>query len=315
MSSSFEASVLVLEAKRAKLEREIEVECATYSQNVLTDHVGYKYYTREIENYSAKDECAIGIIESHSLEKIKKKEAELENFTNKINKDIEAIRNIADVKKQAILDKSSMIKEGYLTKLADIEANHKRPTSMGFRKKEEALSKLTEEIAHSNVRINEECERKLKNLREEANIRIEEARRKEALEKQEALNKFYEDRAQTRKEEEMRQKARDLLPPVDPGDWANTVVERISHGVAPAVKRIKLIRIPYTNQDISKMSQDEIDMLDQTKMTKEQVDALADRYEILEGMPIESKHLNSEFYADRKAVRKAEKKAVPTNEN
>ena len=322
MSSAFEASVLVLEGKRAKLEREIEVECSTYSQNALTDHIGYKYYSREIENYSAKDECAIAIIESHSLEKIKKKEisievytekinreieairGQLENYTTKINSDIDAIRNIADVKKQAILDKSSMVKESYLKKMADIEANHKRPISMGFRKKEEALTLLIQQIANSNKLIDAESERKFTKLREKANIAIEIERRNQALEKQQAMELFFANQRAQNIADNIRQDKQNA-----PG--AVSIVDTVYHssyGVAPTISKPKPVRIAYTGQDITKMSKEEIDTMDGKTMTEEQLDAMADRMEHLSTVPVESKHLNAEYYADKKKERKEAKK-------
>ena len=56
------------------------------------------------------------------------------------------------------------------------------------------------------------------------------------------------------------------------------------------------------------MSREEIESYDSKTFTKQQLSDLDNRYEYLETTPVESKHLNAEFYADKKKARKEAKK-------
>lgn len=302
MSSSFEAGICILYSKRDKLQRDIDIDIATYNQNNITDNVGYKYYKNELELTDCRDDTKAGIIDATMEEKIKKKEGELLAFTEKINRDIEAIRNMTDVKKQAIYEKSKTLKDDYMKKIQDIENNHKRPSSITFRKKEEALLQITEQIANSNAILEAEHQKKMARLRDESNKKLEAEKRKEATEKAIALQVYIDSREQIRLSDESRWAKQYPVSPTE-----NTVVHS-SYGVLPVVQKTKRKLIAYSGQDISIMSREEIESYDSKTFTKEQLSELDNRYEYLETTPVESKHLNAEFYADKKKARKEAKK-------
>jgi hypothetical protein len=172
-------------------------------------------------------------------------------------------------------------------------------------KKEEMLEMLQIQLVEKNQLINAEYERKSKQMREEAQAIMRAEIRQQEMKDAEAREIALADRKRAQEEDNKRQDEREKKQCLPPSAWIHA-----SYGNPEPVKYTKPIKEPLNGRDISKLCQEEIDLLDTTTLTKEEEDAVCDRFEYLENNPKESKQLDAEYFAYKKKQRNEEKKLV-----
>jgi len=288
MSGEFEKERDLLSAKIRKLRREIEVECQAYLQNTLEDNKGYKYYSSEIE-----------IIP-------KRRDRDIELLEASFNEKIEALQRQLEVKKQAVIDKAQSLINDYLKKTADIENNHKKPSTMAFKKKEEMLLYIEQQIVEKNAMIDEESNRKLQRMRDEAQRKIQEEQR--LLERQRLID-LENDNAQKlaiAKADEERWKKRSEENTMLPVEVVDS--ELRNFGLKPIPKYPKIEKTPLNGRKISQMSRDELDLVDINTLTGDEQEAMSDRYIYLDFNKLEDKQITNERLLEKKKLRKEAKR-------
>jgi hypothetical protein len=274
-----EELLITVFGKINKLEKEIHNECEVYAKNTLENNKGYKYYSAEIDTINTRRDRDIEALE----------------------RQFEAQQKQFDAKRQAIIDKAAALSEQYLNKCSDIEQNHKRPTSMAFRKKEQELSTLEKERDKLIIKCDEEMKKRAIIRQADEKLKEFEREKKEKLEKAEALEAYYAGVERARLADEKR--------------WANqaekpnnlNISVPTSFGV-PSVIKFSPVRKPLGNRNINELSRDEIDELDQSALTPEEYELLMDRMEYLDNNKEESKELSKEFLSEKKKERKEAKK-------